>query len=71
MSVSTKQLNSLNEKITEIANDAQIPYGLHIVKPDKNQLQLRLDEGYRFLAYSVDSVFLSEAAKAPSTSRGS
>jgi 2-dehydro-3-deoxyglucarate aldolase len=28
--------------------------GIHIVEPEPQQLQARLDEGYQFLAYTVD-----------------
>ncbi|MDA8872026.1 aldolase/citrate lyase family protein [Candidatus Thioglobus sp.] len=57
-------LSVMNE-ITQIAKNAKIPYGIHIVEPDKTQLQLKFNEGYRFLAYSVDSVFINKAAIAP------
>lgn len=42
-----------------------IPCGLHVVMPDTSILQKRLDEGYRFVAYSMDSVFLTTAANNP------
>ena len=30
------------------------PGGIHIVEPDTEQLSLRIDEGHKFIAYSVD-----------------
>ena len=30
------------------------PAGIHVVEPDARQLQQRIDEGYRFIAYGVD-----------------
>jgi 2-dehydro-3-deoxyglucarate aldolase len=35
-----------------------ITCGLHVVLPDANEFRLRLLEGYRFIAYSIDTVFL-------------
>ncbi len=47
------------EKIRTLAASKSIPAGLHVVAPSREQLQQRLDEGYRFLAYSIDAVMLS------------
>jgi 2-dehydro-3-deoxyglucarate aldolase len=39
--------------------------GIHVVAPDPKQLQARLQEGYRFIAYSLDAVFLHSSAGCP------
>lgn len=39
-----------------------IACGVHVVMPDINLLEQRISEGYRFLAYSIDSVFLSKGS---------
>jgi len=41
------------------------PAGLHIVDPDPDQLAARINEGYQFIAYSIDSVFMRVAAQNP------
>lgn len=41
------------------------PAGLHIVEPDIEQLNKRIREGYQFIAYSIDSVFMRGAAQNP------
>ncbi len=49
------------EAIKAIKNKCKImniPCGLHVVLPDVNEFQRRIGEGYRFIAYSIDSVFL-------------
>lgn len=46
------------DKIRTLAADKAIPAGVHVVAPSPEQLQQRLDEGYLFVAYSIDSVFL-------------
>jgi 2-dehydro-3-deoxyglucarate aldolase len=52
-------------KIRTLCSQYAIPCGLHIVKPDTVVLSQRLSEGYRFIAYSIDSVFLTESADCP------
>ncbi len=44
-----------------------IPCGMHVVMPDVAMLQMRIDQGYRFIAYSIDAVFLNSAAEVPET----
>jgi 2-dehydro-3-deoxyglucarate aldolase len=41
----------------------QIPCGIHVVAPSFDELQQRLGEGYRFLAYSIDAVMLTQVAE--------
>jgi 2-dehydro-3-deoxyglucarate aldolase len=47
------------EKIRTLAAAKDIPAGVHVVAPSPEQVQQRLNEGYRFLAYSIDAVMLS------------
>jgi 2-dehydro-3-deoxyglucarate aldolase len=42
-----------------------IPCGVHVVMPDADALKQRIKEGYRFIAYSIDAVFLNQAVPAP------
>jgi len=49
---------SAMEKIRVLCSRAKIPCGIHVVDPDPEVLRQRLIEGYRFIAYSIDSVFL-------------
>ncbi len=56
---------AIMEQIRKILEKSKIPFGVHLEKPLPNELQLKLNEGYRFLVYSVDSVFLSTIATAP------
>jgi hypothetical protein len=54
-------INTMNE-IKLLCARFNIACGVHVVMPDVNLLQQRIAEGYRFLAYSIDSVFLSKAS---------
>jgi 2-dehydro-3-deoxyglucarate aldolase len=47
------------EKIRALAEAHAVPAGLHVVAPSRDELNRRLDEGYRFLAYSIDAVMLN------------
>jgi 2-dehydro-3-deoxyglucarate aldolase len=53
------------DQIQKISKKSKIPFGVHLEKPIADELQLKLNEGYRFLAYSVDSVFLTTISAAP------
>jgi 2-dehydro-3-deoxyglucarate aldolase len=45
------------------AEKYNVPCGIHIVDPYPEELKKRKDEGFRFLAYSIDAVFLSKSVK--------
>lgn len=54
-------------RILTACNSHGIPCGVHVVMPDTAMLQMRIDQGYRFIAYSIDAVFLNSAVAAPET----
>jgi len=51
------------ETVKEVAKKVNIISGFHVVPPEPNQLRDKIDEGYRFLAYSLDSLFLAETCR--------
>jgi len=53
------------EQIRILCSNKDIPCGLHVVTPDDADLKLRIKEGYRFIAYSLDSVFLCTSVEKP------
>ena len=53
------------ERVCSLAAKSQVPSGLHVVAPSIDELRQRLEQGYRFIAYSIDSVFLNHAAARP------
>ncbi len=66
----TGQLNhpAMNEtmaRIAALARRAGVPMGTHVVMPDPAELGARIREGYLFLAYGIDAVFLNIAAPCP------
>jgi len=42
---------------------ANVAAGVHVVAPSVTDLKARVDEGYRFLAYSIDAVMLRKQAE--------
>lgn len=52
-------------KIKLISDKFMVPCGIHIVEPAADMVDEKLTEGYRFLAYSIDSVFLNSIVKTP------
>jgi len=57
--------NEVMERIRVHTNRRQVACGIHVVAPSVQQLQQRIAEGYRFLAYSIDAVMLNNAATVP------
>jgi 2-dehydro-3-deoxyglucarate aldolase len=51
------------ERIREVSQRLGVACGVHVVAPSPQQLQERIGEGFRFLAYSIDSVMLVHASR--------
>jgi 2-dehydro-3-deoxyglucarate aldolase len=56
---------SVMERIRIQAEKHKVPCGVHIVSPSKEQLLKRIEEGYRFIAYSIDATFLNSVVLKP------
>jgi 2-dehydro-3-deoxyglucarate aldolase len=52
-------------KILEKANAAHIAAGVHVVNSDSSELHARMNEGFRFLPYAIDSIFLVKGTGNP------
>jgi 2-dehydro-3-deoxyglucarate aldolase len=52
------------EKIKQIGSKLEKPGGLHIVEPDITQLEERINEGFKIIAYSLDTRMLDTACRA-------
>ncbi len=55
------------EAIRVLCSRSNMTCGIHVVDPDPDALRKRILEGYRFIAYSIDSVFLRSVTEAPNT----
>jgi 2-dehydro-3-deoxyglucarate aldolase len=55
------------DNICSLAQKYSIPFGIHIVEPNVHDLHNKINEKYQFIAYSIDSVILSNGCKNPIT----
>lgn len=53
------------DTIARKAEKHEVPLGLHVVQPDPEQLAAKIAEGYCFIAYGIDAVFLYRATECP------
>jgi 2-keto-3-deoxy-L-rhamnonate aldolase RhmA len=51
------------KKIQRCVQTSKIPAGFHVVPPDPQLVSQKFDEGYRFIAYSLDTLLLSETCQ--------
>lgn len=58
----TKFVEVMNE-IRVIADEMNIPSGVHIIEPDSIQLKLRIEEGFKFIGYSLDIRMLDHSCQ--------
>lgn len=56
------------DRIAALCRKHGIPMGAHVVQPDPELLKKYIHDGYRFLAYGIDAVFLQNAAHCPDIS---
>lgn len=59
-----EMVSTLN-KINKLTKAANIACGIHVVEASPQRLHQRIQEGYRFLAYSLDAVFLNSTVQNP------
>ena len=50
-------------KILELSRQYGIATGIHVVQPSQTELRQRINDGYRFLAYSIDAVMLRSVSE--------
>ncbi len=58
------QVAAALERVRQIMNDSPKVGGYHIVHSNRPELPARIDQGYRFIAYGDDMVFLAEKVRA-------
>ena len=60
-----KKYKDVLNKVLEVCAKHKMSCGIHVVQPDAKILKQRISEGYTFIAYGVDTVFLNHSATAP------
>ena len=56
-----KRFNTVLDKIIKAVKKSDKLLGIHIVSPSEADLKRRIAQGFKFIAYGMDTVFLSEA----------
>ena len=51
------------EKVMKIAKETKKTAGFHVIPPDPNEVKKIIDMGYRFVAISLDTLFLGTLCK--------
>jgi len=54
---------SAMEKIYLVASKMNMTGGIHVIEPEPDQLKQRVEEGFRFIAYSLDIRMLDAASR--------
>lgn len=52
-------------RIKDTSHMHNIPCGMHIVDSDEDLLKRSIKDGFKFIAYSIDAVFLNKSSKSP------
>ena len=60
-----KDFVAVMDRIISFCNEYKVPCGDHVVQPDPKLLEKRIKQGYQFLAYSADGIFLYSSSAAP------
>jgi 2-dehydro-3-deoxyglucarate aldolase len=59
------EFKTVMDRIYLLCKQFHIPCGVHVVAPEPLLLEQRINEGYQFIAYSIDSVFLTYVVQNP------
>lgn len=62
---SNPEFLAVQESIRTKAAAHRVPAGFHVLSPNQDELAQRAREGYTFLAYGMDAIFLMSAARLP------
>ena len=62
---SSRKYKDALQKIKEISIASKMPIGIHVIKPSKVEFDKAINDGYQFIAYSTDALFILESSKYP------
>jgi 2-dehydro-3-deoxyglucarate aldolase len=64
------EFKQLLTKLSAACSAKNFPVGQHIVQPNVTLLETAVADGYQFIAYGTDAIFLWSAAMRPNLGRG-
>ena len=57
------------ERIRNLCQKNKVPSGIHVITPDVRDINNRIQEGYQFVVYSTDAMFLWSTSSSPKIKR--
>ena len=66
----SQEFNDVMDNIMNQCKRYNVPCGDHVVQPDQKLLEERIKQGYRFIAYGTDGVFMYINCKNPRNKNG-
>ena len=64
----SQEFTGVMDSIINCCKKYNVPCGDHVVQPDRKLLDSRIDQGYRFIAFGTDGVFLLKSSQIPDMS---
>ena len=64
----TREFIEVMDSIINRCKKFNVPCGDHVVHPDQQLLEKRIQQGYRFIAFGTDGVFLFKSSQIPDIS---
>jgi 2-dehydro-3-deoxyglucarate aldolase len=61
----SQEFTDVMDSIMTLCKKHHVPCGDHVVQPDQKLLEKRIQQGYRFIAFGTDGVFLISGAQYP------
>jgi 2-dehydro-3-deoxyglucarate aldolase len=55
------------QRIRSTCRKTKVPSGIHVIEPELRDINKRIQEGYRLIAYSTDAMFLWSTSSSPKT----
>jgi len=57
------------QRIRSSCQKTKVPSGIHVIEPELRDINKRIQEGYRLIAYSTDAMFLWSTSSSPKIKR--
>jgi len=65
-----REFKAAIEKVGRISKETGVLMGTHVVQPDAATVKQKIKDGYRFIAYSIDTILLGQSCREGLTKTG-
>lgn len=59
----SRKMREALKEVIRVARKMRKPAGFHVIQPSEKELLGRIGEGYRFLGFSLDTIYLAQACR--------